>query len=325
MNKVSQVTFGVYAQAVLGEMINSASVRNGTKKIAARTVPELIREFGVVNLIDVTPNFVNMWLERFKKTRNRQSYNQYVSYISKIMNHALSAGVIDKKYSYVLPDREPKAGRVYTSDEIARITNALQLGIDNATTTHTRTLAYFAMLRFRLSFNSFMRLGEVTHLEWSRVDLSSGKITLLSKNTKTKKPRSFYVDEVTVLPLLKHVHTLTSAKQYVFYNERTGKPMIDVASSWETTKRAAGIKGKARWHDLRHTAITWALVGNDKVAFETKEMSELDRVKYMSERLMTPALVSSFAGVGINVIERVYLNCAPERTKSVGRLMSNLS
>ena len=155
-------------------------------------------------------------------------------------------------------------------------------------------------LQLRLCYQSFMRLREMLHLHWDRVDLKVGRINLRAEDVKTGsrtgEGREFYVNE-EILSQLKIRRSKMPKAVYVFQSPKDpSRPAWNNRSAWRRLKRKVGIEGRARWHDLRHTALTRALV----------------------ERKENPLLVSKYAGVSMRTIERVYLHVRPEDTKAIG-------
>jgi integrase len=69
----------------------------------------------------------------------------------------------------------------------------------------------------------------------------------------------------------------------------------DVKTGRAAAKRRAGIKGKARFHDWRHTCLNRWLVVEKR----------------------NPLLVSAYAGVSIRTIEAVYLHVSEEHTREI--------
>lgn len=145
-----------------------------------------------------------------------------------------------------------------------------------------------------------MRLREALRLRKECVDLDTGKITLgpedVKTGSRTGKGRNFIMGNHT-LERIRQRFKNVSDPVFVFPSSRAkGKAQDSNKTAWKTAKRAAKIKGRARWHDLRHTALTIALL----------------------EKRINPVAVSEYAGVALPTIQRVYLHGEAEKTKDVG-------
>lgn len=230
------------------------------------------------------------WITDFKaRKKDCTSFNDY----AKHMNLVLRYGYKRKHTSHLVkipnPDEVKKGtGRVYTEEEITSLWQAMNQDTKD---------------QFLLSYECFMRLREVLLLEWARVDLAEGVITLDAKDvktgTKTGKGRTFKVSSRSLL-MLKRRRKETKGSAYVFPSPgNPNKPIFDNKTAWRTAKRNAGIKGSARWHDLRHTSLTKALL----------------------ESKVAPILVSEYAGVSLKTIQRVYLHSNEEATKAVAQVI----
>lgn len=99
-----------------------------------------------------------------------------------------------------------------------------------------------------------VRSGEITGLEWSRVDFDLSTVEFKRINTKTKLPRVIPINAL-VLNLLKK-RKQTSKSTFVFPNQRgPDRPMSNggFRSQWKKLLELAEIKRKITPHDLRAT------------------------------------------------------------------------
>lgn len=102
-----------------------------------------------------------------------------------------------------------------------------------------------------LLLNTGCRSGELLSLEWDSVNLDQRYMVVrnsLSKNKKTVyKPLN--LECVFAFNRLRQVH---DNPKYVFYNPKTGKPIVSFRHGFKAAVEKAGI-GDLRIHDLRHT------------------------------------------------------------------------
>lgn len=230
------------------------------------------------------------WITDFKSRKpDCSNFNDYAKHMNLCLNFAYK-----RKYTthhLKVPNPNPTSsdvGRVYTDKEIKALWEAMEQDTKD---------------QFVLSYECFMRLREVLLLEWKRVDLDEGVITLEPKDvktgSKTGKGRKFKVS-TAALQMLRRRHREAIDSPYVFPSPvNPKKPVFDNKTAWKTVKKRSGIKGQARWHDLRHTALTKALL----------------------EAKVPPVLVSEYAGVSLKTIQRVYLHSNEEATKAVASVI----
>jgi integrase len=113
--------------------------------------------------------------------------------------------------------------------------------------------AYFTGWRFT---------SEILSLQLSRVDLTSGTITIAPGETKDKKGRTFYFSDA--LPelrdvLAKQVKSIEAFERkgkivrHIFHRAN-GQPIRNMRGAWKTACVAAGYPGKL-FHDFRRTAV----------------------------------------------------------------------
>ena len=108
-----------------------------------------------------------------------------------------------------------------------------------------------AMMQFALETG--LRRSNVTHLEWSQVDLTRRMSWIHPDQAKAKKaigvPLS--AQAAAVLERQKGKHA-----RWVF--PYRGQPVTQVATqAWRSALGRAGIAKGFRWHDLRHTWASW--------------------------------------------------------------------
>nr|WP_026601370.1 site-specific integrase [Methylomonas sp. 11b] len=106
------------------------------------------------------------------------------------------------------------------------------------------------MVRFSLATG--LRQANVTHLEWSQVDLERRVAWIHADQAKARKAISVPLNAEAVLVLRRQ---LGKHQARVFTYQ--GKPVIDVnTKAWRHALKRVGIED-FRWHDLRHTWASW--------------------------------------------------------------------
>jgi len=330
--------FRDYAPDALAAFEKSTKLRDRTKENAKYYINALIEEIGYARLKDINEGFVENWIEEFrgkrrvsqvdsdgKTIRARETFADYVKYISKVLKHAAKNGVISRLPEFENPDPKKPTGRIYSKAEIQALLNTIENPKWAVAFSKKKrvVLRLMAELQFRLSFNCIMRLREMLLLSWDRVDIKEGVIKLrpedVKTGSKTGKGREIYVDPELVLPLLRKLHALRNEESPWVFPSRfdPSKPMWDNKHGWAEWKKRAGITGKARWHDLRHTALTWALVGDEEFQAQIEKLPKEEQDKLRAEKLKNPVLVAAYAGTSIRTIESVYLKVKAAHTRDV--------
>lgn len=163
-----------------------------------------------------------------------------------LINYMHREGYIDKKPQVTDLDKKVNAGkrktayRVYTEDEQAAL-------IQSATFPWVRLglIAYFDM---------GVRKEELLRRKWSEISWKKRTIEVWSQ--KNKRWRT--------VPLTDRLYEMfqafaeVSETEHIFPKKNSDRPLAgqQFDTEWRATKRAAGIKGKARIHDIRHTFAT---------------------------------------------------------------------
>jgi integrase len=107
------------------------------------------------------------------------------------------------------------------------------------------------------AYKTGWRSSEITHLQWSQVDLKQGVVRLEPGTTKNDQGRTVYLDsELAELfhkqgQSRKHSGKLTP---YVFTNKQGTDRIKDFRDAWERACKTAGVGAKL-FHDFRRTAV----------------------------------------------------------------------
>jgi integrase len=279
--------FGLVVDEVLRDV--APLLRESTQELYFIYLGELKIELGLREISTFTRADYMEWMRSFKLRKDRKTFFDYTKFINIIFRFAYQQKYLVHwmKFPSVDGEREP-SWRVYTQTEIGALDSAMGLV--------TRT-------QFCLSYECFMRLREVLYLSWDRVDLENRTITLRKVDVKTGKKQR----RGRVVPLSPNAWAYLSilrresVSDYVFPSP--GNPYAPVhenRAAWKRAKDLAGIRGKARWHDLRHTSLSHAV---------------------MVLRLPL-AHISKVAGVSIKTLERVYVHGYVEDVRWITEKMS---
>lgn len=278
-----KLTIGRVIEEIL--TVETPRKRLGTQEMHKRYLGELFDEIGHLPLVKFTRLQYFVWMKDFKarKKEQRSTFNDYTKFINIISNYAYQQKYTTHLIKFPMTDPESeRSGRVYTNAEL----KSLWLCMDES-----------LKLQFVLSLECYMRLREVLHLTWDRVDLDNKKIILRKQDVKTGSK----CGKGRVVPLSENAFRYLSemnkhaTTKWVFPNPQKTSYMNENRFMWRKCKAAARIKGRARWHDLRHTALSIAV---------------------MEKNVPLPHL-SRVAGLSIRTLERVYLHSEVEQLRDV--------
>lgn len=266
-------------------MVESPKMRQATLDCYKLYYGELKKQWGHWDVNRITPDSWSHWLAQFRKNKTRKTYADFAKHMNKALRFAYQRKYATHMIKVESHDKKTQGpGRVFSDREISSLWENMN--------EETRD-------QFILCYECFMRLRESLHLSWDRVDLEQGIVTLRAEDVKTGSRTG----KGRTIKMSPRAHERMRSR----YNERIGSPFVfpsptditqpieDNKTAWGAAKRRAGILGRARWHDLRHTALTRALL----------------------DRKIEPILVSEYAGVSIRTIERVYLHSTAEKTAVV--------
>lgn len=282
-------TFRAIADEVLAR--HTPATRAKTQANHQHMIPQLVEVFGNLDVNSITTHVFERQIEKWRRTKRRTTYMDFAKNMNLVMRYAYNEKYATHLVRFANPDGKRKTtGRVFTDAEIRAIWEAM-----NETTRD----------QFVLSYECMMRLREVLKLTWDRVDLKTGKVTLRAQDvktgSKTGKGREFILSDHALARLKARAEKRNPRSPHVFpgRNDKS-QPVDSNKTAWIKAKADAKVKGRARWHDLRHSAISKALL----------------------EAGTPPILVSRYAGVSIQTIERVYLHSEAEHTKQAGNAVS---
>jgi len=250
----------------------------------------------------------------------RKTFTDYAKHMNLLFTFARQHEYTTRQLKFTCPDKElrnqlidkqgveMKTGRRILTEEEREI---LKLkGARVLSTAEIRRL--FAMgnptLRDELicAYTLAMRKREALEAPWDEIDLGAGTWTLPPERVKTgSKTGHGRVVPISgaALEMLKRRFTENAGRsRFVFPGWSTSapgadKPVNDNKTAWATAKRKAGIKGRLRWHDIRHTALTHLILGDETLPADQRE------------RMKRPVVeVSEVAGGSVRTIQAVYLH-----------------
>lgn len=313
--------FRDYAPVALSSWLKSDKYKDRTKENMQIYVTQLIEELGYARLADITEVFIEDWINGFKKRSGRKTFRDYVMYTTKVLRHAKRNGILRYVPAFENPDPKKETGRCYTKAEMSLLIETAEKMLAEASKSKNKQMIrrrLATLIQVRCCFNGFMRLRECLQAPWSEIDLLEGRWTIPAERIKTKKGKDIYIDGDKILPLLRELRGLDLDSAWLFPNPvNKGEPVWDNKSAWNTLKKKAGITGRARWHDLRHTALTWALLGDDEFRAELEKLPPAEQEAMKEKHLMNPIVVASYAGTNIRTIESTYLKVKAHHTREV--------
>lgn len=197
------------------------------------------------NVSDVNASFAVAYENWFVTNNQGKVFATGRKYMTMLLNYLHREGYISKKITIKNLDknnasRKEKHFRVYTDQEQRAL-------IDKAVNERTRLALIFY-------FDTGARKMEIISRKWSEIDFNKKQIKIWSQKNK----------EWRIIPITQRLYdNLSSAYGHQsgdhIFSTKSGKSFIPSQlfdKDWNATKRAAGIKGRARVHDIRHTFAT---------------------------------------------------------------------
>ena len=258
-SKAQDATFSEYAQAWIAR-------RSGTKLRATTEAKyrglldrHILPTFGDRNLSEIDPDQVEAWYYPLKRQHASTAAGAY-RLMATICNTAVRMDVIAKSPCRV------EGGATEASIERPVITrDELQRAVDSVPDRYRVALLLAAWCQLRRS--------EVLGLQRGDVDLDAGSIHVrrawvvapdgkrCQQGPKTEAgDRTLYMTEDVRTALRAHLATYVGpqASAWLFPNKDGTAPVIHRTFSrvWERARRVSG-REDLRFHDLRHSGLTW--------------------------------------------------------------------
>lgn len=336
-------TFGQVAREVLESY--TPDQRGGTRALHQFYIGELIKEWDAIPLDSITEKFYLDWLKGFRerkaararmeKRKPRQTFMDYAKAANVVLHFAYRNRYTSNRITFRDPDtaeRNRKLNRIIEKRRRGVSLTREEVEVEALKKCRLLSSAEVARLwavmgedlrdEFVLAFECMMRLREALHLEWDRVDLETGLIILdpehVKTGSKTGKGRRFIMT-AKALERMRARHARIGARtRWVFpgwskSDPTADKPVNSNKTAWRGAKAKAGITRQCRWHDLRHTALTFALLGDP-------DATPAERAKMTKD----PWKVSEYAGVSMRTIQSVYLHSNEKLTADVADRPSTL-
>jgi integrase len=209
----------------------------------------LLRNLGEVRASALRPQHVEEYREdrQLEPTRrgtapSSATLDREIELLKRMLNHAVRIGTLaSNPLAQVRLRNEPNVrSRVLSDAQFARLFEASEEAL--------RPI-------LRMAFDTGMRLREMLHLRWERVDLRAGTVKLAAQDTKTEAPRTVVLTEAVLEQLRNLPRGIGGA--YVFPNPATGKPWQDIRKALRRALEAAQLEG-LWFHDLRRSFVTRA-------------------------------------------------------------------
>src|SRR5262249_14843066 len=180
------------------------------------------------------------------RTPRRANYTVSTTHV--LFNHAIDLGLRPpgtnparriKRY------RERKVERFLSEGEIARAAEAIEQA------ERAGKIGPHGVAGLRLALVTGARSGEVTAIQWERIDWQR-KLTRL-RDSKTNEPRTIHLSEAA-LEVLK---TVPRIGRFVVAGVKPDEPYKNLGRAWIDIRANAGLQN-VRLHDLRHSYASLA-------------------------------------------------------------------
>lgn len=209
-------------------------------------VNDLAPFWGDRHLSDFTQNAVGEYQEWFKKNRSNNSFFSASKYLKMLINFCHQKNYIKEKFKVenldaIMPaiKKRKKPFRLYTENEKLAL-------LECAVNLRTR-------VALTLFFDTGARKMEVLKLEIDNVNFNKGFVEFYSDKNKAwrKVPLT-----KRAAAALRELVDQNDGGLFLFAMKRDSERHMASQvfdEDWKETKRRAGIKGRARIHDARHT------------------------------------------------------------------------
>jgi integrase len=196
-----------------------------------------------IKLADLTTQDFAVWRDERLQTVIGSTVNRELNFFSAILSIGRKEWGWHNHTHLVKDLHRPKSAehrsRIATDDEIYAVT--VHLGFEGTITKKNHLIACF----FILSVETGLRLGELCKLRADEVHIDEGYLTVLAKNSKTKKLRD--------VPLSSRAKDLLRIR----FNQAGNVNVIAGCASTAFTRAVSQLGiDDLHFHDARHTAVT---------------------------------------------------------------------
>lgn len=205
-----------------------------------------------LNLDQITPTLIRTYIQqRQAESAKPATINKELRCLSAALNYA------QREWGWIAEN--PVSGRTLTEPEgrirwlTADQAQSLLMAAENEPKASEHLPSFI-----RLALHTGMRKGEMLGLEWERVNLSTGIITLYGSQTKNGKRRSVPINATARAALIQRARFRSAhcpASLWVFCHA-SGARIASLRRSFDSACRRVGIMD-FHIHDLRHTCAAW--------------------------------------------------------------------
>jgi integrase len=186
-------------------------------------------------------------LNRSKEGAAVATINRELVNLSSALSWAVKKGMLEKKPIFRMPNPHNERERFITKEEARRLISFCHHRID---------------LIVQTALFTGMRLGEILKMEWSWIDQQNRMINIPPTATKTGKGRHVPISDDMQLVLEEARKRKVKRCSYIFHLSGKARPGWTITTRWRSAAAKAGLKG-LRFHDLRHTAASWLVMGGE--------------------------------------------------------------
>lgn len=202
--------------------------------------------FGELFINEIDEEFWRTWVRNDGRKLNR-TLGDLAKYLSKTLTFAHAQKLIDRKPKILNPDNKPGEKPVYEFKSIRKLMDVIDPNLKDIVI---------------IAAECGMRPYEVRKLEWSMVQFSKTVVIQLPDwRVKTRKSREFMAGPMSSEALRKRYKKRTSAFVFPSHSDLK-KPINEMTFSrkWRKAVEAAGLPKGSKFHWLRHTFFTHALL-----------------------------------------------------------------
>jgi len=309
--------------------------RPGTQTMHRVYLGKIREEWGGHEIDAITVLGFKDWIARERKrprkverdgvVRNlpaRKTFTDYAKHMNLLFTFARQHEYTTRRVKFACPDKElrnqlidkqgveMKTGRKLLTIEEREILKLKTARVLSTAEIRRLFAAANPILKDELicAYTLAMRKREALEAPWEEIDLEAGTWTLpperVKTGSKTGHGREVPISGAALQMLRRRQSENAGQSRFVFPGWSSSepgvdKPVNDNKTAWATAKRKAGIKGRLRWHDIRHTALTHLILGDETLPARDREAMKRPVVE-----------VSEFAGVSIRTIQAVYLHAS---------------